>query len=132
MSRVLSFSKAMSLNWSSFVYYSRKSLFIQNVHWDRLRDKLVFFKNKLTYDMKSLSQHFDKEIYQYVNITWLLLTEKHLCWSLFLILSIVKFLIAAILKNICERLLHKMCSWNWENLFITSFNFTFKNRFFQH
>ena len=33
--------------------------------------------------MKSLSQHFEKEIYQHVNIMWLLLTEKHLCWSLF-------------------------------------------------
>ena len=82
--------------------------------------------------MKSLSQHFDKEIYQYVNITWLLLTGNHLCWSLFLILSIAKFLRAIILKNICEQLLLKLCSWNWENLFIMSFNFTFKYRFFQH
>ena len=36
----------------------------------------MFFKNKFTYGMKSLSQHFDKEVYQYVNITCLLLTEK--------------------------------------------------------
>ena len=120
----------MSLNCSGFVYYSWKSLFIQNVYWDVLRG-LVFFKNKFTYGMKSLSQHFDKEIYRYVHITWLLLTGKYLCWSLFLILSIAKFLRAAILKNICERLLLKMCSWNWENLFIMSFiNFTLKNRFF--
>ena len=97
-----------------------------------LRDRLVFFKNKFTYGIKSLSQHFDKEIYQYVNIIWLLLTEKHLCWSLVLILGIAIFLRAVTLKNISERLLLKLCSWNWENLFIMSFNFTFKNRFFQH
>ena len=92
----------------------------------------MFFENKFTYGMKSPSRHFDKEIYQYINITWLLLTGKHLCWSLFLILSITKLLRAVILKNVCERLLLKMCSWNWENLFIISFNFTLKNRFFQH
>ena len=34
---------------------------------------------------------------------------KHLCWSLFLIQSMAKFLRALILKNICERLLLKMC-----------------------
>ena len=39
-------------------------------------------------------------------------TEKHLCWSPFLIQNIAKSLRAAILKNICERLLLKMCSWN--------------------
>ena len=92
-----------------------------------------FFKNKYR-GIEPLSQHFEKEIYQYVNITWLLLTWKHLCWSLFLILSIAKFLRAPILKNICERLLLKMCSWNWETLkfIIRSFNFTLKIRFFQH
>ena len=40
--------------------------------------------------------------------------QKHLCWSLFLIQIITKSLRAPILKNICERLLLKMCSWNWE------------------
>ena len=45
--------------------------------------KEQFFKNKHTYGIKSLSQHFEKEIYQYVNITWLLLKGKHLYWSLF-------------------------------------------------
>ena len=58
-----------------------------------------FFKNKFIYDIKSLSQHFDKETYQFINITWLLLTGKRLCRSLFLILSIAKFLRLAILKN---------------------------------
>ena len=86
-----------------------------------------FFKNKYR-GIKSLSQHFEKEIYQYVNITWLFLTRKQLCWSPFFILSISKFLRAPILKNICERLLLKMCPWNSETLkfIIRSFNFTFK------
>ena len=39
-----------------------------------------------------------------------------MCWSLFLILGIAKFLRAPILKNICKLLLLKMCSWNWEKL----------------
>ena len=52
--------------------------------------------------------------------------------SLFLILGIAKFLRAIILKNICEQLLVKLCSWNWETLFIMGFNFTFKYRFFQY
>ena len=47
-----------------------------------------FFKNT----DKSLFQHFEKETYQYVNITWLLLTGKFVCESPFLILSIAKFL----------------------------------------
>ena len=58
---------------------------------------------------------------------WLLLTRKHLCWSLFLILSIAKFFRALILKNICERLLLKMCLLN---LFIKRINFTLKNPIF--
>ena len=72
-----------------------------------------FFKNK---GIEPLSQHFEKEIYQYVNITWLLLIGKHVCENAFLILSIAKFLRAPILKKICKRLLLKMCSWNWETL----------------
>ena len=40
-------------------------------------------------------------------------TEKHLYWSPFLIQNIAESLRAAILKNICERLLLKMCSWNY-------------------
>ena len=87
-----------------------------------------FFKNKYR-GIKSLSQHFEKEIYQYVNITWLLLTGKHLCWSPFLILSIAKFLRAPILKNICEQLLLKMCSWNWETLKLIIRSFNFRNKF---
>ena len=49
----------------------------------------------------------------------MLLTRKHLRWSLFFIQNIAKFLSAPILKNICERLLLKMRSWNWEKLKIS-------------
>ena len=41
-------------------------------------------------------------------------TGKHQCWSLFLIQNIAKFLRTPILKNICERLLLKMCSFETE------------------
>ena len=45
----------------------------------------------------------------------------------------MKFLRALILKNNCIWLLLQMCSWNCEKLkYIRSFNFTFKNKFFQH
>ena len=93
-----------------------------------------FFKNK---SIEPLSQHFEKEIYQYVNNTWLLLIGKHVCENAFLILSIAKFLRAPILKKICKRLLLKMCLWNWETLkfihkkFLTSgfFNIDIRNKF---
>ena len=65
-----------------------------------------FFKNKYR-GIEPLSQHFEKEIYQYVNITWLLLIGKYVCKSVYLILSIAKFLRASILENICKRLLLK-------------------------
>ena len=35
-----------------------------------------FFKNKYRPGIKSLSQYFEKEIYQFVNITWTLLKGK--------------------------------------------------------
>ena len=66
--------------------------------------------------MESLSQHFEKKIYQYINITWLVFTGKHLRWSLILILNIAKVLIAPILKKIFKRLL-----WNWQKI-----NFIYK------
>ena len=117
----LRFSKAMTLNYSSFVHYSWKSLFLQNILKGLRVDQ--FFKIPI-HGIISPSHHFEKEIYQYVNIKqvakkniflknisqWLFLTGKHLCWSLFLTLSIAKFLRACILKNVCERLLQKMCS----------------------
>ena len=52
-----------------------------------------------------------------------LFTGKHLCWSLFLIQNSAKFLRAPILKNICEQLILKMCSWNWEKLKIVDKEF---------
>ena len=62
-----------------------------------------FFKYKYR-GIKSLSQHFEKEIYQYVEIMWLLLTGKHLCWSPFVILSITKFLRTAASENVFMNL----------------------------
>ena len=57
----------------------------------------------------------------------LLLTGKHLCWSPFLILNIPEFFRPLILKNICKRLLLKMCL---SKLFIKRFKFTFKKTVF--
>ena len=74
-----------------------------------LTDRPVLQKQIQTYGIKSLSQHFEKKIYQYVNNMWLFLTWKHLYWGLFLILSITESLKAPILKNIYKRLLLKMC-----------------------
>ena len=95
--------------------------------------------------MKPLSQHFEKGIYQYVNISLQERTpfkedclvaascRKTPVLESLLILSIAKCLRTPILKNICVRLLLKMCSWNGEKLkFIRSFNFTLENRFFRH
>ena len=57
-------------------------------------------KNKYRPSIKSLSQHFEKEIYRRINITRLLLTGKQLFWSPFLILSIAKFLRAPIEEHL--------------------------------
>ena len=47
---------------------------------------------------------------KYVLKNFAIFTGKHLCWSLFLIQNIAKFLRAPNLKSICEQLLLKMCS----------------------
>ena len=70
---------------------------------------------------------FCEKICKYVNIMWLLLTQKTLCWSLFSILSIVKFFRALILKNICKWLFLKMCL---QKSFIKRINFTLKKTIF--
>ena len=41
-----------------------------------------FCRNKYR-GIEPLSQHFEKDIYQYVNITWLLLIGKYVCESTF-------------------------------------------------
>ena len=46
-----------------------------------------------------------------VHKTFEMFTGKCLCWRLFLILNISKFLRPPILKNICKRLLLKLYSW---------------------
>ena len=59
---------------------------------------------------------FCEKIYQYANIMWQFLTRKHLCWSIFLILSIAKFFRENVLIKIVDK----------ENYF------TLKTRFFQY
>ena len=63
----LRFSKAMTLNCSNFVYYSWKSLFLQKILYWKGWGIDQFFKTQI-YGITSLSHHFEKEIYQYVNI----------------------------------------------------------------
>ena len=55
---------------------------------------------------------------------WLLLTRKHLCWSLFLILSIVKFS-----EHLFWRTFANGCFWKCvdNKLFIKRINFALKN-----
>ena len=68
-----------------------------------------------TFLKKCRSSHpMQKQVYYKKTIVKKLaiFTEKHLCWSSFLTQSIAKSLRAAILKNICEWQLLKMCSWN--------------------
>ena len=102
-----------------------KSIYYEE-HLQMTASENAFMKlKKKNYSKKSLSQHFEKEIYQYVNISlqkrthffkktswWLLLTGKHLCWSLFLLLSIAKFLRA---PKYFEEHLHMAAS---ENVFM--------------
>ena len=63
-------------------------------------------------NMVNIKQLTKKNIFLKKTSQWLLLKRKQLCWSPFLILSIAKFLRPRILKNICERLLLKICSRN--------------------
>ena len=93
--------------------------------------------------IKSLSQHFEKEIcYISINMLYdlqkkppflkkeLLMAASYRKTLRFLVLNIVKFVRAPTLENICVWLLLKMCSWNWEKIkFIRSFNFTLKNQY---
>ena len=74
---------------------------------------------------------FCEKIYQYPNIMWLLLTRKHLCWSLFLILSIAKFFRALILQtaaseNVFIKIFHKE---NYFNIKKPDF-FNIRNKWF--
>ena len=134
----LSFSKAMTLNCYSFVYYSWKSLFLQNILKCAEGQTSSFKINTDLYGIKSLSQHFEMEIYQYINITWLLLTGKYLCWSLILILSIAKFLWKYFKSTYFKEHLRMAtvllkCVHETEKnqkLFIKGFNFSLKTSFF--
>ena len=119
-----------------------KSIYYEE-HLQTAASENVFMKLKKKLFIKSLSQHFEKEIYQYVNIILrkrtpfskktLLVAASY--WKTpvlksLLVLSIAKFLKAPTFQKTCPRLLLKMCSWNWEKLkFIRSFNFTLKNQY---
>ena len=79
-----------------------------NCFWRCFIKKLFLKTLQYSQDESSWWWVFCEKIYQYVDIMWLLLTRKHMCWSLFLILSIAKLFRALILKNICKRLLLKI------------------------
>ena len=89
------YKKALLKN---FAIFTGRKLLVLNVLWKRC-----------SWWLMQLWKWRENKIYQYVNIMWLLLAGKHLCWSLFLILSFAKFLSAPILKNICKPLLRKRC-----------------------
>ena len=80
-------------------------------------------KNRSSYQISLIKKLFLK-IIEY--------SHQHLCCSLLLILNIVNILRAAVLKDIWERLLLKMRSWNWEKLknFDKKFNSKLKNMIF--
>ena len=123
-SDLFKFSKTMTLDCFSFVYYSWKSLLLQNI-LKCAEGSTSSLKIDTDLYNKIAIPAFETEIYQYVNMRkfdtsacknetfskntsqWLLLN-----WNRFLILSIANYLRAPILKNICERLLLKMCSRN--------------------
>ena len=118
----LSFSEAKTLKlfWSHLLQLEK---FIRT-YWNVLRDRDLW--HKIT-----IPAFWEGNI-SIITITWLFLTGNHLFWSPFLILSIAKFLRAPILKNICEWLLLKICSWTWEKFkIIHDKNFTLKT-LFQH
>ena len=123
----------------SFIKYTLTKLFIKPDNWQRiykqtsstfytsndvsltgveknllsftpLRNKYLttfFRKNRSSYQISLIKKLFLK-IIEY--------PHQHLCCSLLLILNIVNILRAAVLKDIWERLLLKMRSWNWEKL----------------
>ena len=107
------------------------------------KEKLLGPHNKVAqcfnYFQKYRSSHLRCSIKSYSFKTFAILTgraRKHLCWSLFLIQNITKFLGAHILKNIYERLLLKMCLFmklkKVKNYSYGVLALHLKNRFFQH
>ena len=116
----LNFSKTKTLTCSRFVYYSWKSLFLQNI-LKYAEGQTCSLKTNTDLWYKTTIPAFEpffqkKEIYQYVNISWqkrtpFLRTSPSGCFlqGLLLIQSIAQILVAPILKNICKRLLQKIC-----------------------
>ena len=121
----LRFSKAMTLSCSSFVYYSWKSLFLQNI-LKGLKDRLILQNTDLWHNI-TITPFWEGNLKR----TSFLRRPPSSCFLQDN--TCVGVLKARILKNICERLLLKMCSWNWEKLgfiHIRSFNFTLKKSVF--
>ena len=123
----------------SFIKYTLTKLFIKPDNWQRIykQTSSTFYtsndvslkgveKNLLSFTPlrnKYLTTFFRKNrsSYQKSFIKKLFLkiiehSHQHLCFNLLLILNIVNILRAAVLKDIWERLLLKMRSWNWEKL----------------
>ena len=87
--------------------------------------KNVFLKISQTSQDNTL---FQEKTFK-INLQAFSLRLQHKCFSL----KFGKILRTPILMNICERLLLKMCSWNWEILrFIHKKVFEKKPRFFEH
>ena len=85
----------------------------------------------ITFKKKQPTELFYKKV---VLKNFAIFTWKHLCWSLLLIQNILAFLRAPILKNICERLLHKNWTMKLKQLKIVhkDFNFTLESWVFLH
>ena len=96
----LSFKKTMTLNCSSFVYYSWKNLFLQNILKCPER-----YTSSLKYRQMA-KNHYSMILRKSINMLISVLRKfyKHLCWR------------TSVSKNICERLLLNMCLWDWEKL----------------
>ena len=105
-------------NWRQIYKQKSSTFYTSNICLKRVeKKKLLEPPNKDISLNKKMRKQPPEVFYKKAVIKNLaIFTEKHLCWSLVLIQNIEKFVRAPILKNICERLLLKMCLWNWEKL----------------
>ena len=107
-------------NWRQIYKQTNSTFYTSNMCLKRLEKKKFLGRHNKkislnTFLKKCRSSHqMQKQVFYKKTIVKKLaiFTEKHLCWSSFLTQSIAKSLRAAILKNICEWQLLKMCSWN--------------------
>ena len=104
-------------NWQKIYKQTTSTFYTSNECLKRVeKKKLLGHQNKeisLNTFLKKKKKQPPEVLYKKTVVRKLaIITEKHLCWSSFLIENIAKSLRAAILKNICEQLLLKICSWN--------------------